>query len=127
MKDKGKKNILYVYNKEIIMTASLVLFAVISLIILNTTRTVGAYAEVKENGAVIATYQLSVDGEYDLNDGKNILVIKDGYAYMSYANCPDCTCVKTGKISRTGESITCLPNKISVVIRSAGDGPDLIS
>ncbi len=127
MKDKGKKNILYVYNKEIIMTASLVLFAVISLIILNLTRTQGAYAEVRESGVIVATYPLNIDREYTLKDGKNILVIKDGYAYMDYAECPDRTCVKTGKISKTGESITCLPNKISVVIRGEGDGPDLVS
>ena len=127
MKEEGKINILYRYKKEIIMTASLLLFTVISLLILNLTRTDGAYAEVAEGGVVIATYPLDTDGEYLLAGGKNMLVIKDGYAYMTEADCPDRTCVKTGKISKTGESIVCLPNKISVVIRGAGNGPDIIS
>lgn len=127
MKEKGNKNILCVFKKEIIMTASLILLAVISLLILNLTKTEGAYAEVRENGVIIASYPLNEDGEYLLLDGKNVLVIKDGYAYMAHAECPDKTCVKTGRISNAGESITCLPNKVSVIIRGEGDGPDIVS
>ncbi len=127
MKKQGKINIFYVYKKEIIMTAVLLLLAVISLLFINLTRTDGSYAEVAENGAVIAVYPLDKDGEYILADGKNVLVIKDGCAYMASADCPDRTCQKTGKISKIGESIVCLPNKISVVIIGEGDGPDIIT
>ena len=109
------------------MTAALILLAVISLVFLNLTRTDGAYAEVMQNGVVIAMYPLDTDGEYPLANGKNVIVIEDGVVYMHYDACPDRTCVKTGKISKTGESIVCLPNKISIIIRGAGDGPDIIS
>ena len=109
------------------MTAALLLLAVISLLFINLTRTGGSYAEVSENGVVIATYPLDKDGEYPLLFGKCVLVIKDGYAYMLEADCPDRTCIKTGKISKIGESIICLPNKISVVIIGEGDGPDIIT
>ena len=109
------------------MTASLLLFAVISLLFINLTRTTGAYAKVSENGIVIAEYSLDKDGEYPLLDGKCVLVIKDGYAYMLEADCPDHTCIKTGKISKIGESIVCLPNRISVVITGEGEGPDIVT
>ena len=57
----------------------------------------------------------------------NILVIEDGRAYLSDANCPDKLCVHQGKISRTGEVITCLPNKLTVTVFGAEESVDLIS
>ena len=58
---------------------------------------------------------------------QNVLVVENGAIYMASADCPDKTCVLRGKIHLSGESIVCLPHKISVVIRGAGDGPDLVS
>ena len=72
-------------------------------------------------------YSLLINGEYFLNGGTNILVIENGEAYLSYANCPDHTCVRTGKIKYTGQSIVCLPNRLSVIVRSADREIDLIS
>jgi hypothetical protein len=58
------------------------------------------------------TYEIVQDGEY------NILEIKDGYARIVDASCPDKLCVKFGRIHYDNETITCLPNK--VVIRVLG-------
>lgn len=116
-------------RKELIMTLALLVIAIAALIVINLTRVDGSYAEVRVNDRLTGTYPLSDDGEFSLNGGTNILVIKDGYAYLSEANCPDHTCVNTGKIKRTGESIICLPNKLSVIIRGekSEDDPDLVS
>ncbi len=76
----------------------------------------GAYAEVTVNGEVVGRYSLSEDGEYVINGGTNVLVIKDGEAYMKKASCPDRTCVSWGKISHDGETITCLPNRVRIEI-----------
>ncbi len=35
---------------------------------------------------------------------------------MDKADCPDKLCVKQGKISKSGESIICLPHKVVVKI-----------
>ena len=112
-----------------IMVIGLIVIATVSLLAINLTKTDGAYAEVKVNDVITGTYPLSIDGEFPLNGGTNILVIKDGYAYLTYADCPDKTCVGTGKIKRTGESIICLPNKLSVIIRgkASDNDPDLVS
>ncbi len=48
--------------------------------------------------------------------GENILVIEEGCAYIKEADCPDLLCVYKGKISKSGESIVCLPHKVSVTV-----------
>lgn len=74
---------------------------------------------VKIDGNDVATYPLNEDATYTLNGGTNILTIKDGFAYLTDANCPDHLCVKQGKISKTGQVITCLPNKLTVTVYGA--------
>ncbi len=69
-------------------------------------------------------YLLNKDQEIDL--GTNIVTIKGGYVYMSYADCPDKICIKQGKINKKGQTITCLPNKITVSI-SSDDDIDIIN
>ena len=39
---------------------------------------------------------------------------------MTYADCPDELCVRQGWIEYDGQSIICLPNKITVMV-SGGD------
>ncbi len=83
----------------------------------------GAYAEVTVDGELFARYALSSDGEYVLNGGTNVLLIKDGRAYMKSATCPDKTCVsrhKTG-VHTDGETITCLPNRVRIEIIGGTD------
>ena len=82
----------------------------------------GAFAVVKVNGAEVARYSLFENGEYELNGGTNILRIEDGKAYLTDADCPDHLCVNQGKISKTGETITCLPNRLTVTVEGAEDG-----
>lgn len=61
------------------------------------------------------TYLLDQDQEIQIND-TNILVIKDNEADMIDANCPNKECVHQKSISKKGETITCLPNKIIVQV-----------
>ena len=82
--------------------------------------------------------EISIDGEvrytYDLgktyavpetisipaNGGENVLEIGTGYVRMVSADCPDQICVKTGSISKPGETIVCLPHRVAVTIREKG-------
>ncbi|MBQ3530573.1 MAG: NusG domain II-containing protein [Oscillospiraceae bacterium] len=79
----------------------------------------GDFAVVTVNGIETARYSLSENTEIRLeseNGGYNILVIKDGKADITEASCPDHVCVDQRAISRTGEAITCLPNKTVITI-----------
>ena len=92
------------------------------------TKEDGACVIVRIDGKQEATYSLLEDGEYSLNDGTNILCIRDGKAFLTDANCPDQLCIKQGRIDQTGESITCLPNRLTVTVYGARDSEvDLIS
>jgi hypothetical protein len=79
----------------------------------------GAFAVVTVNGTETARYSLAEDKEIRLeseNGGYNILIIKDGKADVTEASCPDHVCVDQRSISKTGEAITCLPNKTVITI-----------
>ena len=114
-------------KRDIILIASILIVAIAFFLIVELTKEEGAGVVVKVDGVEVAEYSLSKSGTYPLNGGTNILVIEDGRAYLSDANCPDKLCVHQGKISRTGEVITCLPNKLTVTVFGAEESVDLIS
>ena len=114
-------------KRDIILIASILAVAIALFLIVELTKEEGAGVTVKVDGVQVAEYSLSADGTYPLNGGTNILVIENGKAYLSDANCPDKLCVHQGKISMTGETITCLPNKLTVSVFGAEQSVDLIS
>ena len=115
-------------KRDIILIASILVIAIAFFLIVELTKEEGAGVVVKVDGVEVAEYSLSKNGTYPLNGGTNILVIEDGRAYLSDANCPDKLCVHQGKISRTGEVITCLPNKLTVTVYGGEESEiDLIS
>ncbi len=112
---------------DIILIVALLVVSLAALLFINLFKTEGAYAVVSLNGKELARYSLSENGEHSLNGGTNTLVIKDGSAYLKDANCPDKLCVNQGKITYTGETITCLPNKLTVSIIGQKGDVDLVS
>jgi hypothetical protein len=66
---------------------------------------------------------LSKDQELEipLTNGKNTLRIKDNAVSMKTADCPDQICVRHKPISRSGETIVCLPHKVVVEITGEED------
>ena len=77
--------------------------------------------QVTVDGVLQGTYSLENEKEIPITgDGwMNTLVIEDGFADMTTADCPDQICVKHAKISQVGETIVCLPHK--VVVEIVGD------
>lgn len=55
----------------------------------------------------------------EINGGTNILQIKEGKADMTEADCPDKLCVHQKAVSKNGESIICLPNKVVIEVKSS--------
>ena len=78
------------------------------------------------DGAFFGEYSLSSDREVEIRskNGTNRLVIKDGRASVSEASCPDGICSSHRPVSRVGESIVCLPNKVVVTV--AGEKEDKV-
>lgn len=110
-KSKVKNDIFLIIAIIAVAIAALSLFAVFSK--------PGDYVVVNIDGIEANRYPLSDNLKTDIitGDGNiNTLVIEDGRAYVSYADCPDKICVSHRKISRDGESIVCLPHKLVISI-----------
>ena len=77
---------------------------------------------VVRDGRVVESYPLSEDITVTLWDEErthyNLLMIKDGSAEISDANCPDKICVRSRAIARDGESIICLPHRLVLSVHS---------
>ena len=115
-------------KKDIIVIVSILLVALFAFIAIELTKQEGSEVVVKINGNEIARYSLFIDGEYELNGGTNILCIENNEAYLLDAKCPDHLCVKQGKISKNGETITCLPYKLTITVIGGNDpSVDLVS
>jgi len=82
----------------------------------------GSVVQVRVSGEVRAEYSLSEDADVvvDGKGGTNRLKIAGGEAWIEEASCPDGLCVHMGKISKTGQSVICLPNQVVVEIVSSG-------
>lgn len=77
----------------------------------------GKSAVIIVDGREIAHLSLDEDIVFWVKD-KNKIEVKDGEVFMSYAECPDNLCIKQGRISETGKSIVCLPNRLTVRIEN---------
>ena len=116
------------YRWDIIFISALLIFSAITLLIVYTTKEEGAKVTVEIDGVFTAEYPLDTDGFFSLNNGTNVLVIEKGEAYLNYSSCPDHTCENTGKIRYVGQTIICLPNRVSITVTGDGDGGvDLVS
>ena len=121
------------HRLSIIVVASLLLLSLTALLIFSLTRVEGAdvptaAVEITVDGEIVATYSLFDDGTYVLNGGTNAIVIEDARVYMIHSECPDHTCERTGKIKYVGQSIICLPNKLSVtIVGESEDAVDFVS
>jgi len=110
---------------DIIVIAAVLAVAGILCLFLYGTNHSGSYVQVETDGTVSEVLPLSEDCEKVIttaDGGENTLVIKDGTARIIEANCPDKICVHHTAIHRSGESIICLPHRLTVsVVSSNGD------
>lgn len=117
-------------KNDIILIAALVILALVAGVALLLFKSEGDTVSVSVDGKVIAEYPLFEDLEVEIESdgGYNILVIAGGEARVERASCPDGICSAHRAISRDGESIICLPNKVVVEVHAAeSDEPDVIN
>ncbi len=107
-------------KKDIILVLIILILSLFALAMIALTKEEGGTVVIKVNGEITQSLPLSEDiiviiGEK--TEDYNILEIKDGYVYMTEANCPDKLCVKHNRIHYNHESIVCLPHKVVVEIQ----------
>lgn len=84
----------------------------------------GDILEIRQNGKVIKTLSLKDNTTETISfegRGTNTFSIQDGGVSMTDADCGDHTCIQTGRIQNSGESIVCLPHRLVLQIKSSGE------
>jgi hypothetical protein len=112
-------------RNDILLIAALLVVALAAYLIIQLGKTDGGYAVVVRDGEEIASYPLDKPTTVTFTSASgssNTLVIQDGYADMTEADCPDKLCVHQNRIKFSGETIVCLPNKLVVKIVSDESG-----
>ncbi|MCM1543978.1 MAG: NusG domain II-containing protein [Ruminococcus sp.] len=62
----------------------------------------------------------SVEDEQTLNVGGCVLMIHSDAVEFFSSDCPDKLCVKKGRLSKAGDTMACVPNKVVVTLKSSG-------
>ena len=106
--------------RDTLLILTLLLIGIILLFVLRGRSNEGSYVIIMYQNEEKARFSLTSDGIYDINNGKNRIEILGGKVRMTYADCPDELCIRQGWIEYDGQSIICLPNKITVMV-SGGD------
>jgi hypothetical protein len=76
----------------------------------------GGMVRVSVDGAVYAEISLFENIAQKEIGGTNAIRIVGGAARMIYADCPDGSCLRMSEITRAGQFIVCLPNRIVVEV-----------
>ena len=111
-KIKIKKDIIFLISAVFL---AFLLWAIWTRVNYNAADTVLVY----QDGELFGTYPLEEDKLIIITwheDEYNLLLISDGAAVVSDADCPDKLCMKQNAISKNGESIICLPHKLVIQI-----------
>lgn len=96
-----------------------VIVAVMLFFLYGVNTSSGDYVQIQIDGECVETLPLDENTTREIStndDGVNILVIENGSAVVTDANCPDGICANHRAIRKTGESIICLPHKVVITI-----------
>ena len=99
-----------------------------------------AYFAFRQQSAQAMRVVVFADGELltseSLTGGKNPIVVENSYGRnvieihsdgveVVWADCASQACVRTGKISRPGEVIACLPHRLLIILEGAPNSEDV--
>ena len=109
----------------VLIAAAAAVLALLSLRLLTGRRT-GTVVEVMQDGAVLREIDLSaVAEEYSFEvewpgGGSNTVRVQPGRVCVSGADCPDKICVAQGWLSDEAAPIVCLPHRLIIRVKDAG-------
>ncbi len=107
-------------RNDFLLIATVLALALALYLIFTFGGTGGNTVVIIVNGQRTNTYPLSENTEFTVGDEAsdvfNNVVIKDGEVFISEASCPDGVCVSHRAVSKVGETVVCLPNRLVVEI-----------
>ncbi|MCD8006115.1 MAG: NusG domain II-containing protein [Oscillospiraceae bacterium] len=108
-------------NPDLLLFLAIILVAGLLFALLSAFQGDGSTVVVTLNGETYAEASLSKDVEIDV-EGLLTVVIEGGEVWVTDSTCPDGLCEGMGSISKSGESIVCLPN--GIVVKITADEPE---
>ena len=117
-----------------IVVASVLLLALLVYIVFTFCITLSppSKVEVFVDGNIYASYNLqnfTEEKEIEIKSqfGTNVLEISPDGARMLSASCPDKRDVRDGKITKSGQTLICIPNRVMVKLLGNNDEVDKVS
>ena len=117
-----------IYRNDLILNGVVVLICLaVPFILFFTGRGNEKTAVVSFDGKECYEVSLSENTKLSVNGVE--ITVSDGCAYVSHSSCPDRLCMKMKKAENNGDSIICVPNKVSVKIigRPQDGGADIVA
>lgn len=120
---------------KIIKKADIILFVI--LVVLSVVLSVavafgsvdGSQVVVTVAGEPYGTYRLNQDQEVTVKQRNHVnkFIIKGGKVQMMESDCKNKICIHDGAISKTHQTLVCLPNRVVIEIKGGGEEYDTIS
>lgn len=121
-------------KKEIVVIGVIFVLAVMAALGVKVLQNMGSSDKevlVKQNGVIIKRIPLNAKTEetFTFKQGAlyNKVVVENGEAHIESASCRDQICVHHPHVSKNGEVIVCLPNKLVVEIHSETEAVEIDS
>lgn len=114
---------------DIILAIILIILGLIVSYTFASDNDTGSTVYITVDGEHYAYYPLSEDREVEISQSNhtNKITIKGGMVSMAFSDCANQDCVQHYAISKTAETIVCLPNKVIVEIKGGESGFDAVA
>ena len=114
---------------DILLTIGLIIIGLVMTWYFTIGKTEAASLKITAGGQVYGVYSLDENRTITVKkDGHtNKITISNGSVSMAFSDCHGQDCVMSHAITRTGEQIVCLPNKVVLEIKGGESGYDTIS
>lgn len=112
-------------KKDFILLFIVLVFGVVGIIFMNSAEQ-GKGATITIDGRNKEI--ISLDKEFQKKINGVTICCENGEIYIKESDCPDKVCVRSGRISKSGESIICAPNRVAIKIDGKkGSLPDAMT
>lgn len=106
---------------DLLLYGSIIGIFFLSIIFISFSERTGAFLKVHVDKELIGEYELNKDNVVKITGADSYeltLIINDGKAKVIDATCPDKLCEGYGTISKTNESIICLPGRVVISVEA---------
>ena len=112
-------------KKDFLLIGIILIIALVFWFVVDLMSTeAGGRLRISVDNETFGTYELSEDQEILIGD-TNTCQIKNGQVVMIYGKCPDQVCVHSRAISKNGQTIICMPNKVVLEIIDSTDDEEV--